>query len=139
MPTKGRDEETCDLCGCTLVRTKEYAKDTPEGRAGATKHHYVAERFYGRSANRRGTTRTAIFQKPPFPLEKDCGTFCYECHEEVLHNIVLLPEDIATLSKMLTERGLSERTKPSHRQKVAGRIRLLHEVVRVGLDTLIRQ
>ena len=130
--------ETCDLCGCKLVRGRDYAKDTPEGRAGATKHHYVAERFYGRSAKRPGTKRTAIFKKPPFPLEKDWGTFCFECHEEVLHNVVFLPEDIAALSELLKNRGLSERKKPSHRQKVVGRIRLLHEVVRAGLDSLNR-
>lgn len=47
--------EHCTICGCQLHRTPyTYAQSTVQGRSHATKHHYVAERFFGRSANRRG-------------------------------------------------------------------------------------
>jgi len=54
--------ENCAICGCELHRTRDtYARATIEGRSHATKHHFVAERFFGRSSNRRGTRTEGIF------------------------------------------------------------------------------
>lgn len=77
--------ERCAICGCDLHRDGEYAKPTIKGRSHATRHHFVAERFFGRSANRRGTQRSPIFKKCPWGVEKQSAVFCYECHEELIH------------------------------------------------------
>ena len=55
MKSKAKKQtvERCALCDCILHRGRDYAADTPSGRAHATRHHFVAERFFGRSANRR--------------------------------------------------------------------------------------
>jgi len=140
MGTKGKESvvENCALCGCQLNRGGKYAADTPEGRAHATEHHYVAERFFGRSANRRGTKRTPIFQTCPWGLEGRSDVYCYECHELVLHNPVLAPEDLAALAGLVLERGLDEPTKGDSHEKLAGRIKLFHEVIAAGLRNLGR-
>jgi hypothetical protein len=48
--------ERCAICGCELHRTRDtYARPTPEGRSHASVHHFVPERFFGRSRRPRGT------------------------------------------------------------------------------------
>jgi hypothetical protein len=116
-----------------------YARPTVEGRSHATKHHYVAERFFGRSTNRRGTKTKGIFVSCPWGHEGESVVFCYECHEELIHNPVLLPEDISQFAELVNQRGLSEETKTENRQPIAGRVMLLHEVVACGLATLLRE
>jgi hypothetical protein len=121
--------ETCQICGCQITRKKGvYATDTIEGRSHATKHHYVAERFFGRS----------IFKnmKDPWGLEGQKEVFCYECHEELLHNPVLTPKDIQRFAELVERTGLNEKKKTSSKAKIAGRINLLHEVIKKGLEAL---
>ena len=130
--------ERCAICGCLVHRRGSYAKPTIEGRSHATKHHYVAERFFGRSKNRRGTRRPAIFDVCPWDVEGKTVVFCYECHEELLHNPVLLPDDIDRLAQLVRARGCNEERKPSNRRKIAGRITILHEVIEAGLKHLLR-
>lgn len=90
----------------------EYARPTTQGRAHATQHHYVAERFFGRSTNRRGEQRERIFERCPWNLEMAFATYCYECHEELLHNPVLTPEDIREFAQLVRSRELHEDQKP---------------------------
>jgi hypothetical protein len=62
--------EHCAICGCLLHRTaKTYARPTIEGRSHATAHHFVSERFFGRSANRKGTRTEGIFESCPWGHE----------------------------------------------------------------------
>lgn len=35
----------------------------------------------------------------PGGLEGESGLFCYECHEELIHNPVFLPGDLRVLAK----------------------------------------
>ena len=129
--------EHCAICNCILHRTAgTYARPTIEGRSHATRHHYVAERFFGRSSNRRDTLTDGVFLSCPWGYEGKTAVFCYECHEELLHNPVLLPQDVATFAKLVNQRGLSEERKTSDRSKLAGRVQLLHEALAVGLVAL---
>lgn len=113
--------ESCAICGCTVLRRAgTYARPTPDGRAHATRHHFVAERFYGRSANRSRTVRDGIFVACPWGVEGQTDVFCYECHEELLHNPVFLPADIAAFARLVHARGLDEPEKPDDRRKLAG-------------------
>ena len=129
-------DERCSICGCILNRGGNYARPTTEGRAHATKHHYVAERFFGRSTNRRGEQRDPIFENCPWNLEGKFAVYCYECHEELLHNPVLSPEDIAMFAELVRSRHLNEDQKANDRGKLAGRIQLFHEVIRAGLKAV---
>jgi len=131
--------ETCSICGCPLHRKGEYAKPTVKGRSHATAHHYVAERFFGRSTNRRGTERLGIFDTCPWNLEGEKAVYCYECHEELLHNPVLTPDDVAAFSVLVRKTGLNEAAKTEDRTKIGGRIKLLHEVLRRGLQALSKE
>ena len=132
-------KETCTICGCALNRDGEYATPTVAGRSHATKHHFVAERFFGRSTNRRGTQREPLFTECPWGLAGKSAVFCYECHEELLHNPVLLPDDLEGLSKLVKRRGFSESSKPEDRSRIGGRIQLFHEVIRRGIRELLSE
>jgi len=132
--------ERCGICGCALHRTAgTYALPTPEGRSHATRHHFVAERFFGRSSNRSGTKRDSVFATCPWGAEGESGVFCYECHEELLHNPVFLPDNIATLAQLVKARGISESEKSADRSRLAGRVLLLHEVIAAGLDAVAKK
>jgi hypothetical protein len=132
-----RDQERCAICGCQLHRSGEYATPTVAGRSHATEHHYVAERFFGRSANRQRTKRAGIFEVCPWGYERKTEVYCYECHEELLHNPVLLPNDVSAFSELVRARGLNEDDRPEDRSKLAGRIMLFQQVISVGLKTLL--
>ena len=129
--------ERCGICNCNLHRSGDYAKPSTKGRSHRTKHHYVAERFYGRSLNRKGTKRKPIFYQDPWSLNTKTGVFCYECHEELLHNPVLLPEDIGRFRELVIARRLDESHKTKSRELIAGRIKLFHSVIEVGLNHLL--
>ena|ERR1051325_682723 len=123
--------ERCAVCGCQLHRTNDtYARPTPAGRSHATKHHFVAQRFFGSSG---------VFEACPWGYEGRSTVFCYECHEELLHNPVLLPEDVSLLAELVRLRGLSEDSKPDDRSRIAGRVALLHETIARGLAALLAE
>lgn len=129
--------ERCAICGCKLHRTKAtYALPTTEGRSHASRHHFVANRFFGRSNNRHRTQRDRVFEKCPWNVEGQTAVFCYDCHEELLHNPVFLPADIARLADLVKERGLNEDIKTESRDRIAGRIKLLHEIIQKGIAEL---
>ena len=133
-------DERCAICNCLLHRTVgTYARPNPEGRSHATKHHFVAERFFGRSSNRRGTRTEGVFQTCPWNHERETAVFCYECHEELLHNPVLLPEDIENLAYLVEQLGLNEEQKTADRSKLGGRIKLLHDVLARGLQAFVQE
>ena len=101
-----------------------------------SKHHFVAERFLGRSNNRRGTQRDRVFEECPWGVEHQTEVFCYDCHEELLHNPIFLPVDIAYLADLVKERRLDEDRKTESKDKIAGRIKLLNEIIQRGLKEL---
>lgn len=130
-------KNNCAICGCKIHRGGEYATPTIKGRSHATKHHYVAERFFGRSANRKGEQREPIFRRCPWNIKDETDEFCYECHEELLHNPVLLHTDVGRFAELVKLRRLSETVKTTRRDKIAGRIKLLREVIEHGINELL--
>jgi hypothetical protein len=81
--------------------------------------------------------REPLFKTCPRGIEGKSGVYCYECHEELIHNPVFTEEDMRRFSRLVAGRGLNEDEKPAHREKLAGRIRLLHEVIEEGLRGLV--
>ena len=132
--------ERCAICDCLLHRTADtYARPSVEGRSHATKHHFVAERFFGRSSNRQGTITDRVFSSCPWGHEGETAVFCYECHEELLHNPVLLPADIKIFAILVKQHGFAEEQKTTDRSKLAGRVQLLHDVLVRGLASLAKE
>ena len=132
--------EHCAICDCELHRTGgTYARPSSQGHSHATKHHFVAERFFGRSTNRPCTKTDGIFATCPWGVEGKSEVFCYECHEELLHNPVLLPQDLARFAELVRIRGLSEGQKSEDRAPLAGRVKLLQEIIARGLATILAE
>jgi len=130
--------ECCAICGCEVHRGGAYATPTVEGRSHASRHHFVPERFFGRSNNRRGSQRERLFETSPWGHEGETAVFCYDCHEELIHNPVFLPTDLEDFARLVELRGLGETQKTESRERLAGRIQLLHEVLRLGLDASLK-
>lgn len=63
--------------------------------------------------------------------------FCYDCHEELLHNPVLLPKDIEKLALLVKLKKYSEKGKTNSKNELAGRIKLLQEIIQKGIDKII--
>ena len=131
-----KQPEFCIICGCLLHGKGIYASDTNESRARRSTHHLVAERFFGRSGNRPGDMRGRVFQKCPWGAEGSTTVLCYECHELLLHNPVFLDADLQVFAALVRARGLQEDSKTETRDKLAGRIQLLHEVIAAGLHAV---
>ena len=131
--------EKCTLCGCLLHRLGGYGQPTVEGRSHATEHHFVAERFFGRSSNRRGEVRERLFETCPWNSEGKSAVYCYECHEELLHNPVFTVADMQVFADLVRIRGLNDEMKSAERMKIAGRVKLFHEVIAAGLSAIAAQ
>jgi len=132
-----KQDERCAICGCLLNRRKgKYGKQSLLGRAHASKHQYVAERFFGRSGNRKGTRRLRLFEKCPWGLEGEYDVFCYECHEILLHNPVFTRENILVFADLVKQKELNEARKNRSNEKLGRRVQLQHEVIELGLRTL---
>jgi hypothetical protein len=134
---KDKPQEHCCICGCKVHRKGGYAAPTVQGRSHATKHHYVAERFYGRSANRIGDQRTPLFPSCPWGVEGQTAVFCYDCHELLIHNPVFLPDDLKRFASLVRAKQLDETVKTKATDKLAGRIKLLQEVISKGLTAFL--
>lgn len=131
------ENEHCAICGCLLSRKKgTYATATLQGRSHATRHHFVAERFFGRSGNRKGIDRSRLFDECPWGLEGEHEVFCYECHEILLHNPVFTRKNIADFAALVKERNIDEPEKTEKFEKLARRIQLLQEVIEQGISIL---
>jgi len=78
-----------------------------------------------------------MFIECPWACEGQTGVFCYECHEELLHNPVFLPQDIERFAELVERHGLNEQTKPEDRGQIAGRVMLLRDVIATGLQELL--
>jgi hypothetical protein len=130
--------ERCMLCGCRLHRSGRYAVG-PEHRSHANEHHFVAERFFGRSKNRPGTVKERMLAECPWGQEHKTGIFCYDCGEILLHNPVLLGEDFERFANLIRARGLSEDTKERNYTKFTGRVALFHEIIARGIKTLCEE
>jgi len=59
--------------------------------------------------------------------------FCYECQEILLHNPVFTRENILALADLVKQDHLDEPKKNRTNEKLGGRVRLLHEVIELGL------
>src|SRR3546814_11980683 len=128
--------ERCVICDCILRRIAgTYARPSAEGRSHATKHHFVAERFFGRSSNRRGTVTDGVFSSCPWGHEGETAVFCYECHEDLLHNPVLLTDDFAALAALVERHGLTEEQKPKERFKTGVRVQFIQLAEEMGPDS----
>jgi hypothetical protein len=93
---------------------------------------------YGKTGGtrfRRAPGQTCRSSSLPSPARY---LFCYECHELLLHNPVLLPDDVHRFAELVRQRGLSEESKPHSAALIAERIKLFREVIANGLTALLQ-
>jgi len=112
----------CQLCKAELQegnRNNTYGTDG--GMNHISRHHLFPKRFRNYFTD---DEIKQIFQiEPPMVL----GEFCYECHEEVLHNLVLNREIIDKLSKLFE--GKDKKT----------RIIIFHQIFKLGIESILKK
>ena len=84
-------DKHCALCECELT-TGDYGHNPSH----ITGHHRIARRLEGWVANLK-------------TLEGEQLLLCYECHEEVLHNPVLLPGMEQQIAKLFAGKSRDEK------------------------------
>lgn len=93
----------CELCDCELIEKNK----KPYGKEGAechiSRHHYLPKRLEDLFGVKEMMTFFGIENK------NDYVKLCYQCHEEMIHNIILTPEIINKLSKKMRNKELKER------------------------------
>jgi len=57
----------------------------------------------------------------------------------LLHNPVLLPDDVSGFARLAEWRDLAEDRKQEDRKKLAGRIVLMHDVISAGIKALLKE
>jgi len=57
----------------------------------------------------------------------------------LLHNPVLLSEDIKLFAEIVRNRGLSEEIKTESKEKIAGRIKLFQEIIQRGIKEIAKK
>jgi hypothetical protein len=119
--------ERCTVCGCAVHREGRYGLATTQGRSHASEHHFVATRLLKRRSER------------PWFLEQETIVCCYECHEELLHNPVLLPTDLLRFALLIQSRGLNDDEKLPGRKGFVARVQLLQEVIAVGIKAMLKK
>jgi hypothetical protein len=94
---------------------------TADGMKHRSDHHLFPKRFKDKGYFSNDEIQK-IFQ---IYNTEGVAVLCYECHEEIIHNIILSDSMIADLSALLA--GKDKKT----------RIKIIHEIVKKGIEIFI--
>ncbi len=112
----------CLLCGKQLVEGNPGNKyGTPEGMDYISRHHALPSRL---------EKYFSTDELPEFFGITDSNfrfDFCYECHEEILHNVVVNKSIISDLSTLFNGKSKQEKIKILHNALKEGAKRLLNK------------
>lgn len=100
----------CALCNCELIqkKPKKYGKEGAE--CHISRHHYFPKRL-------KEYFKAGEIKKLFGIINKNQrATLCYQCHEEIIHNIILSPNIILRLNKVMKGRNVRERILILHKQ-----------------------
>ncbi|HEY9205431.1 MAG TPA: hypothetical protein VIO58_05870 [Candidatus Methanoperedens sp.] len=107
----------CQLCKTPLKEGNlGYAYGTSEGLTHLSRHHIFPKRL------KKYFTNDEIQKIFHIDNPSSSMVFCYECHEEILHNIILNDSMVAMLSTLLDRKD--KKTK----------IKIIHEILKKGIE-----
>jgi hypothetical protein len=110
--------KTCNLCGKTIRYGRGNKRAIAQGLlADANTHdhdaksqmHYAHVSGKSRSRKQFATLSQAAWDQMGVKNCKGRRTCCYECHEVILHNIVISEEDFDELAKLFSGKDFEER------------------------------
>ena len=109
----------CRLCGVSLIEgnpNNKYA--TKEGRNYISRHHLFPQRrkWFHEFFNEKDVK--GLFDINPLSAKLN---FCYVCHEELIHNIILNEQMIDSLAVLLKGKNGKKR------------VIILHKVIELGI------
>ena len=99
----------CELCNCELIeKCKEYGK--PGFGNCISIHHCFPKRLL------KFFNEEEIKEQFGLNNKNTKVVLCYDCHEEMIHNIVFNPKIIKKLNKKMSEKTIKERIIILHKQ-----------------------
>ena len=109
----------CQICNVELVEGNPNNKyGTTEGKKFISRHHLFPQRFKQLFSQEE--------LKKIFKIDNPSETseLCYECHEEIIHNIVLNKKILAKLKQLLS--NCDKKTK----------IKMFHKILKAGVEDI---
>ncbi|MCG2687600.1 hypothetical protein L6260_02230 [Candidatus Parcubacteria bacterium] len=103
--TKKIEIVNCELCGCKLSEKQKDAYGKPGNENYRSRHHYFPKRF------RKFFSEEEAREFFKIPGYSSVCHLCYNCHEELVHNIILSPDAIKKLAKKMKGEDVKTRIK----------------------------
>ena len=108
----------CEMCNCLLIEGNPgNIYGTKKGMQHISKHHLFPQRFT------KYFSKKEIHKNFSIVRASISATLCYECHEEILHNIVFNKAMIKKIKLLLKGKDKKEK------------IQLMHNIVKQGINS----
>jgi hypothetical protein len=117
-PEKRSLASSCGLCGKAIRYGRGNKKALAQGlNTGADTHdldaksemHYAHVSGKSRSRKQFTTLPKAVWEQMGVKNPKGSRTCCYECHEVLMHNIIVGESDLDLLSRLLAGKSFQDR------------------------------
>jgi len=93
----------CELCGCNLITRNKVQYGKIGAECHISRHHYFPKRF------NKFFNEKEIKQIFNIENKNSLVNLCYNCHEELIHNIVLNSKIIKKLKDKMQNKNIRER------------------------------
>jgi len=93
----------CELCNCELIEKNIIKYATKGAECHISRHHYFPKRFNKFFNDKEIAKNFGIKNK------KERANLCYNCHEELIHNIIITPEIIKRIKRIMVGKDIKER------------------------------
>jgi len=110
MEKTKNNSKSCKLCGYKLIFKNERQYGKKGAECHISRHHYFPKRFKKYFTKKEAQK---LFGIEDVNQKLD---ICYECHEEMIHNIVLSPQIIEKIGKKMKGKNIKERILILHKQ-----------------------
>lgn len=100
----------CKLCDCKMMEKNEVQYGGKGAECHISRHHYFPKRF------NKFFTRQEMVDNFGIKNRNEVANLCYNCHEELIHNIIITPEIIKKLNKKMSKKTIKERIIILHKQ-----------------------
>lgn len=100
----------CELCNCELIEKNTIKYGTKGAECHISRHHYFPKRFW------KFFTDEEIIKIFNIKNKNEKANLCYNCHEELIHNIIINPKIIKKMKKQMAKKDIKKRIIILYRQ-----------------------
>lgn len=100
----------CKICECEMIEKNKIKYGTKGAECHISRHHYFPKRFNKFFNDEEITKNFDITNK------NEKANLCYNCHEELIHNIIINPKIIKKMKKQMAKKDIKKRIIILYRQ-----------------------